>query len=274
MELFSLKDKTALVLGGTGVLGEGMARGLARADAAVAVTGTTRQKAENLAAALRGEGAKAAGYAADARDKQSLRAVSARFAEDFGGPPDILVCAVGGNRKGATCTQDTSFFELPEEALSEVVDLNLFGGAVLPAQVFGKAMCEKDGGGVIINISSMNAFRPLTNIPAYSAAKAAVSNFTRWLAVELARRYGEKVRVNAIAPGFFLTDQNRFLLTDENTGAPTPRGQSIISHTPMGRFGAPDDLAGTLIWLASDASRFVTGVVVPVDGGFSAYSGV
>jgi len=274
MDLFSLKNKKALILGGTGVLGAGIALGMAQAGAAVAVSGRTAQKAEALAARLRETGARAEGYAADALCRDSLTRLAEQFAGDFGGPPDILVSMVGGNRKDATCTPDISFFDLPPEALSGVVELNFLGGAVLPAQIFGKAMCESESGGVILNISSMNAFRPLTNIPGYSAAKAAVSNFTQWLAVDLARRYGEKIRVNAVAPGFFLTDQNRFLLTDEKTGVLTERGRAILVHTPMGRFGVPEDLVGAAVWLAGDASRFVTGVVVPVDGGFSAFSGV
>ncbi|HPP67449.1 MAG TPA: SDR family oxidoreductase, partial [bacterium] len=166
-----------------------------------------------------------------------------------------------------------SFFDLPLEALEKVVVLNLFGGAILPAQVFGKEMVKNPEGGSIINISSMNAFRPLTRIPGYSAAKAAVSNFTQWLATHFAMEYNKLLRVNAIAPGFFLTQQNRYLLTDENNNL-TLRGQTIIKHTPMGRFGNPEDLIGTCIWLASKASVFITGIVIPIDGGFNAYSGV
>ena len=159
-------------------------------------------------------------------------------------------------------------------ALQKVIDLNLMAGAILPSQIFGREMADSSNNGSIINISSMNYFRPLTRTPGYSAAKAAVSNFTQWLAVDLAQAYGEKIRVNAVAPGFFLTDQNRFLLTNPETGELKPRGNKIIQHTPMGRFGKPADLIGTLIWLASDASEFVTGITIPVDGGFSAYSGV
>jgi NAD(P)-dependent dehydrogenase (short-subunit alcohol dehydrogenase family) len=185
---------------------------------------------------------------------------------------DILVNGAGGNKKQATTSPDLSFFDLPPDAIRWVFDLN-FLGTLLPSQVFGQPMAEQ-GAGCILNVSSMNAFRPLTRIPAYSAAKAAVSNFTQWLAVHMAQEYSSRIRVNAIAPGFFLTEQNRFLLTEETTGNLTPRGRTIIEHTPMGRFGAPEDLVGTVVWLLSPAAAFVTGVVVPVDGGFSANSGV
>jgi NAD(P)-dependent dehydrogenase (short-subunit alcohol dehydrogenase family) len=185
---------------------------------------------------------------------------------------DILINGAGGNHPSATTKPDLPFFDLPLDALRHVGDLNLLG-TILPCQVFGRGMAER-GEGIILNISSMSALRPLTRIPAYSAAKAAVSNFTQWLAVHMAQNYSPKIRVNAIAPGFFLTEQNRFLLTDKDTGELTPRGQSILSHTPMNRFGDPEDLLGATMWLISPASAFVTGVVLPVDGGFSAFSGV
>ena len=185
---------------------------------------------------------------------------------------DILVNGAGGNHPKATTGPDMSFFDIPKDSLEFVSGLNL-SGTILPSQVFGKHMVAANHGN-ILNISSMNAFRPLTRIPAYSAAKAAVSNFTQWLAVHIAQEYSPNIRVNALAPGFFLTEQNRFLLTDKETGELTPRGEQIMDHTPQGRFGEPDDLIGTAIWLVSDASKFVTGIVVPVDGGFSAYSGV
>ncbi|HEC92772.1 MAG TPA: SDR family oxidoreductase, partial [Candidatus Atribacteria bacterium] len=186
---------------------------------------------------------------------------------------DILLNAAGGNMKEATTSEELKFFDLPLSALEKVVGLNFFGGALLPSQVFGKIMVQNEEGCSIINISSMAAFRPLTKIVGYSAAKAAVSNFTQWLAVHFAQEYNKNVRVNAIAPGFFLTTQNRFLLTNKD-GSLTPRGKSIITHTPMGKFGDPKDLIGACIWLASDASKFVTGTIVPIDGGFSAFSGV
>ena len=207
----------------------------------------------------------------DVLDKPSLEAAAGTIVEAFG-RVDILVNGAGGNNPKATTSADLAFFDLPADAIQWVFNLN-FVGTLLPSQVFGRLMAER-GEGVILNVSSMNAFRPLTRIPAYSAAKAAVSNFTQWLAVHVAQEYSPRIRVNAIAPGFFLTEQNRFLLTDEATGELTQRGRTIIEHTPMVRFGLPEDLVGTVLWLLSPASAFVTGVVVPVDGGFSAFSGV
>ena len=188
------------------------------------------------------------------------------------GSLDVLVNWAGGNHPKATTGPDMSFFNIPKESLEFVSGLNL-SGTILPSQVFGRYLADKKSG-CILNISSMNAFTPLTRIPAYSAAKAAVSNFTQWLAVHMAQEYSPNIRVNAVAPGFFLTAQNRFLLTDKENGELTQRGQQIIDHTPQGRFGDPEDLIGTATWLVSDAAKFVTGIVVPVDGGFSAYSGV
>jgi NAD(P)-dependent dehydrogenase (short-subunit alcohol dehydrogenase family) len=207
----------------------------------------------------------------DVLQKDSVEHAASKLLEAYG-RVDILINGAGGNKKAATTAQELPFFDLPADALRWVVDLN-FTGTLLPCQVFGRLMAEQ-GEGIILNISSMNAFRPLTRIPAYSAAKAAVSNLTQWLAVHMAQEYSPGIRVNAVAPGFFLTEQNRFLLTDEQTGELTGRGRTIIDHTPMGRFGSPDDLLGAVFWLLSPASAFVTGVVVPVDGGFSAYSGV
>jgi NAD(P)-dependent dehydrogenase (short-subunit alcohol dehydrogenase family) len=188
------------------------------------------------------------------------------------GRVDILINGAGGNRKEASTSPEMSFFDMPADALKFVMDLNLLG-TIFPTQIFGRIMARQKQG-VILNISSMNSFRPLTKIIGYSAAKAAINNVTQWLAVHLAQNYSPGIRVNAIAPGFFETAQNKFLLRDEKTGELTARGQQIVGHTPMGRFGVPEDLMGTLIWLVSPASKFVTGIVVPVDGGFSAYSGV
>lgn len=265
MGLFDLKGKNAVILGGGGILGASMAEGLAEAGANVAIGDlkNTAVKASFVAKS----------YEINAMQIESLKEMHKEVKEDFG-YVDILINAVGGNMKEASTSDSVSFFDLQGEAFRKVVDLNLMGGAVLPCQVFGREMAESKHGGSIINISSMNYYRPLTRTPGYSAAKAAVSNFTAWLSVDMARAYGEKIRVNAIAPGFFLTDQNRYLLTNQDDGSLNQRGSQIISHTPMGRFGNPQDLIGTLIWLASDASRFVTGITVAVDGGFSAYSGV
>ena len=199
--------------------------------------------------------------------QEALDSVVNRF-----GKVDCLINGAGGNHPKATTSPDLAFFDIPVDSFRFVMDLNLLG-TVVPSQVFARHMAEQ-GDGVILNISSMNAFRPLTRIPAYSAAKAAVSNFTQWLAVHLAQEYSPKIRVNALAPGFFLTEQNRFLLTDEKSGELTARGKTIIEHTPMDRFGEPKDLIGTTLWLLSSASEFVTGIVVPIDGGFSAFGGV
>ena len=271
--MFDLTGKTAVVTGGGGVLGGSIAEGLASAGATVAIADVRLDMAQAVADKIIAAGGKAKGYALDVFDRATIEACNTAIGADFG-QVDILINGVGGNMGGATTSPDQSFFDLPQDAMLKVIDLNLVGGVVLPSQVFIKSMIDNEDGGVIINVSSMNAFRPLTRIPGYSAAKAAVSNFTQWLAVHLAQEYSPKLRVNAVAPGFFLTEQNRFLLTDKETGDPTPRGETIIGHTPQGRYGSPEDLIGTTIWLASDASKFVTGIVVPVDGGFSAFSGV
>jgi NAD(P)-dependent dehydrogenase (short-subunit alcohol dehydrogenase family) len=207
----------------------------------------------------------------DVLDRESLEGAAAEILRSFG-RVDCLINGAGGNKPEATTGARQAFFDLPSEALRQVFDLNVMG-TVLPSQVFGRIMANR-GDGVILNISSMNSFRPLTRIAAYSAAKAAVSNFTQWLAVHMAQEYSPAIRVNAVAPGFFLTKQNRFLLVEEESGELTDRGRSIIAHTPAGRFGRPEDLLGTILWLLSPASAFVTGVVVPIDGGFSAFSGV
>jgi NAD(P)-dependent dehydrogenase (short-subunit alcohol dehydrogenase family) len=268
---FDLSGKVAVVTGGAGVLCAAICRALAATGAKVAVLDLNAETAESLATEIRSTGVEAIGVACNVLDRASIdaaeQAVLAKFSR-----VDILVNGAGGNKAQATTNPEQSFFNLPADALRWVFDLNLMG-TILPSQVFGKLMAEQKSG-VILNISSMNGFRPLTRIAAYSAAKAGVSNFTQWLAVHLAQEYSPEIRVNAIAPGFFLTEQNRFLLTDKETGELTPRGQSIIGHTPMGRFGAPEDLLGTVFWLLSPASAFVTGIVVPVDGGFSAFSGV
>ena len=272
-DMFDLSGKTAVIIGGGGVLGEAIAKGLGLAGAQIGICDIIPDKAKEAAKSLEARGIKAGAYLIDVLKTDSIRKCCEGIYSDFR-KVDILVNAAGGNMKGATTSKELSFFDLPLEPLEKVIALNLFGGAILPCQVFGRKMVENKEGGSIINISSMNAFRPLTRVPGYSAAKAAVSNFTQWLAVHLAQEYNKKLRVNALAPGFFLTDQNRFLLTDEKTGKLTQRGEAIIAHTPAGEFGTPNDLIGATVWLASEASRFVTGIVVPVDGGFSAFSGV
>ncbi len=270
-ELFSLEGKVVAATGGGGVLVGTMARELAKMGARVAILDIVQEAADKVAADITAAGGEALGVRVDVLDRTSVEQARDLILERFG-TVDILINGAGGNKPQATTSPELPFFDLPPDAVRWVFDLN-FLGTFIPSQVFGKVMAEK-GEGVILNISSMNAFRPLTRIPAYSAAKAAVSNFTQWLAVHMAQEYSPRIRVNAIAPGFFLTHQNRFLLIDEKTGDLTPRGQTIIDHTPMGRFGDPEDLIGAVIWLLSDASAFVTGVVVPIDGGFSAFSGV
>jgi len=269
--LFALPGKVAVVTGGGGVLCRAMCHALARAGAKVAVLDLLEPAARKVAEEITAAGGEAIAVPVDVLDKASVQAagdaVRARF-----GRVDILINGAGGNKPQATTSPELSFFDLPPEAIRWVFDLN-FLGTLLPCQVFGKIMAEQ-GEGAILNIASINAFRPLTRIPAYSAAKGAVSNFTQWLAVHLSMNYSPRIRVNAIAPGFFLTEQNRFLLTDKETGGLTQRGQSIIAHTPLGRFGQPEELISTVLWLLSPGASFVHGIVVLVDGGFAAYSGV
>ncbi len=269
--LFDIKDKTIAITGGGGVLCGTMATALAQAGAKVAVLDLVEAAAAKVVDKIKANGGKAVAVKCDVLKKESIEAARDKVQSQLG-QLDALINGAGGNKKEATTSPELSFFDLPSDAVRFVFDLN-FLGTLLPTQVFGKQMAE-NGAGVILNISSMNAFRPLTKIPAYSAAKAAVSNFTQWLAVHVCQNYSKDIRVNAIAPGFFLTEQNRFLLTDEKTGALTARGKTIIDHTPMSRFGEAEDLVGTMMWLLSDAAKFVTGVVIPVDGGFSAFSGV
>ena len=277
-EQFSLDGKVAVITGGTGVLGGAMARGLAEAGARVAILGRREAKATEVAGEITAADHDAIPLPADVLDEASLREARQILLDEWGSV-DVLINCAGGNRPDATVYGDLTFFNVPRNALEGVVGLN-FTGTVLPTQVFGELMAER-GRGSIINISSMASQKVLTRVMGYSAAKAAVDNLTRWLAVDLAEKHGPGLRVNAIAPGFFIGEQNRALLIKEDAhsspgGSPvlTERGQQIVDHTPMGRFGEPDELVGAAIWLASDASRFVTGIVVPVDGGFSAASGI
>jgi NAD(P)-dependent dehydrogenase (short-subunit alcohol dehydrogenase family) len=260
-----------VVTGGNGILGREMVLALVGCGANVAILDRNTVLPDEFEKSLNDQIGKYIVLDGDVLSKQALISAAEKIQAKFG-KIDCLINGAGGNHPKATTNPENTFFDLPEDAIRFTSDLNLMG-TILPSQVFGKIMADQKSG-VILNVSSMNAFRPLTRIPAYSAAKAAVSNFTQWLSVHLAQEYSTKIRVNAIAPGFFLTDQNRFLLTKEGTSELTTRGQSIMSHTPMGRFGDPKDLLGTMLWLLSDASAFVTGIVVPVDGGFSAFSGV
>lgn len=269
-ELFALDGMVALVTGAGGALATPITHALARAGAKVALLDRRAERAEANAIRIREAGGEAMSIRADVLSRDDLVAgrdqVLARW-----GRIDILVNLAGGNVPAATVPDDGAVFDVPLDALREAVELNLLG-TILPCQVFGEMMARQ-GAGCIVNISSMAAQRPLTRVVAYSAAKSAVENFTRWLAVELARKYGAGLRVNAIAPGFFIGAQNRALLLNPDDSL-TARGQQIIAHTPAGRFGAPDDLLSTLIWLCGPGTRFVTGIVVPVDGGFSAFGGV
>jgi NAD(P)-dependent dehydrogenase (short-subunit alcohol dehydrogenase family) len=269
--LFDLKNKVVVITGGGGVLCSTMSKALAQAGAKVAVLDIFPDAAQKVVAEIQADGGEALAIQCDVLDKASVEAAAQTVQGKFG-RVDSLINGAGGNKKEATTNPDLSFFDLPSEAVQWVFNLN-FLGTLLPSQVFGKIIVEQ-GEGVILNVSSMSAFQPLTRIPAYSGAKAAVSNFTQWLAVHIAQEYSAEIRVNALAPGFFLTEQNRFLLTDVETGGLTPRGKTIIDHTPQGKFGHPEDLLGAMFWLLSAASRFVTGIVVPIDGGFSAFSGV
>jgi len=272
--LYDLSGRTALVTGGAGVLGFEIARTLVECNANVVILGRNHERGINSIAEIT-KGVKSNGHAiyihGDVLDIDTLHQANQTIRSQFG-DVDILINAAGGNHPSATTSADLSFFDLPVDALRYISDLNLLG-TILPCQVFGRRMAER-GEGVILNVSSMNAFRPLTRIPAYSAAKAAVSNFTSWLAVHMAQNYSPRIRVNAIAPGFFITELNRPLLTDKDSGEPSARGRAIIAHTPMNRFGTPEDLLGATMWLISPAAAFVTGAVIPIDGGFSAFSGV
>ena len=279
IDFSDLKGKVAVITGGGGVIGQALACGLGSAGVTVVILDISDEKGSAAAEKVSSDtGCQAAGLGADVTDKTSLIKARDEIIKRFG-DIDILINCAGGNKPAATTAKEfivsgdseltSTFFGLDIDGFDCVFDLN-FKGTVLPTMVFTEEMVRR-GKGNVLNISSMNAFRPLTKIPAYSAAKAAINNFTQWLAVHFAP---SGVRVNAIAPGFLLTNQNRFLLTDEKTGEMTLRGKKIISATPMGRYAEPDELVGTMLYLLSDISSFVTGVVIPIDGGFSAYSGV
>ena len=269
--MYNFTDRTIVITGGAGVLCGEMACALVGCGANVVILDRDMALAEKLIQRFEPTVAgRAVVVYGDVLKRETLEKAREVITAEFG-QIDGLINGAGGNKPEATTTPDRSFFDLPEEALRFVFDLNILG-AILPSQIIGKQMAQQKAG-VILNISSMNSFRPLTRIPAYSAAKAGVSNFTQWLAVHMAQEYSPNIRVNAIAPGFFIGQQNRRLLLNEDNSL-TPRGQTILAHTPMGRFGNPEDLLGAVLWLLSPASAFVTGVVIPIDGGFSAFSGV
>lgn len=275
-----LKDKICVITGGGGVIGSSIGLGLASVGVKTAILDICQENADKVAAMIEKEtGTTSIGVVANVLDKQSLTEAKEVINSKLGNI-DILINGAGGNSPKATTKNEFitpenknelegSFFDLDIEGFEKVFSLN-FQGTLLPTMVFAKDMIEKEDG-VILNISSMNAYHPLTKIPAYSAAKSSINNFTEWLAVHFAKM---NIRVNAIAPGFFLTNQNRFLLLDEKTDELTARGNKIITNTPMGKFGKPEDLNGAVLYLLSDISKFVTGIVVPIDGGFNAYSGV
>jgi NAD(P)-dependent dehydrogenase (short-subunit alcohol dehydrogenase family) len=270
MDSFSVAGRVAVVTGGYGVLGSAIAAGLARAGAAVAILGRRLEMAEAKAAELRRDGGgDVSVLIADVLDEGQVHRARDELLVARG-RVDILVNAAGGNVARARSDQ-RPVFDVPVDAVDEVLRLNLHG-TLIPSLVFGEAM-GRHGSGCIVNISSMAAQRVLSGVLGYSLAKAAIESLTRWLAVDLARRYGDKLRVNAIAPGFFVTAQNRAVLVNAD-GSPTERARAILAHTPMGRFGTPEEVVGAVQWLCSDAAAFVTGVVVPVDGGFSVASGV
>ncbi|MDP4209936.1 MAG: SDR family oxidoreductase [Bacteroidota bacterium] len=275
-----LKGKVCVLTGGAGVIGTSIARALASAGISTAIVDLNKEAAEKLAAEIEQTyKVKTIGVAASVLDKESLIAAKAEINQKLG-KINILINGAGGNSPAATTKVEemdknslndleSTFYGLGMEGFQKVYDLN-FKGTLLPTMVFTMDMLEA-GKGSVLNISSMNSYRPLTKIPAYSAAKASINNFTQWLSVHLAKT---GIRVNAIAPGFFLTNQNRFLLTDEKTGEATARGRKIISNTPMGKYGEPEDLNGAVLYLLSDISSFVTGIIIPIDGGYSAYGGV
>jgi len=271
-ELFSLKDKVAFFTGGGGILASAISEGLGKAGAKIVLTDINEQALKNQVEKLRSMGITVESFVMDAFNRDNIKDVADKVKSSFG-RVDILLNAAGGNIPEAVVSDKVSFWDMPFESIQKVVNINLFAGAIIPSQIFGKMMLENKDGGVIINFASMSSFRPLTKTIGYSAAKAAVANFTQWFAVYVAKEYSPKIRVNAIAPGFLVTNQNRDLLLNKD-GSLTPRGEAVIAHTPMGRFGEPEELVGTIIWLVSPASSFVTGVVVPIDGGFNAFSGV
>ncbi len=268
--LFDIKDRIVVLTGGSGVLGGHMAKGLAAAGAIPVLLGRTEKHLERAVKELACVTDKAVSYRCDVLNEEQLARTNEAILSRFG-KIDVLINAAGGNKPAGTIGLNQNIFDLNPAELKSVSDLNFYG-TVLPTLTFGKSMARQKKGS-IINISSMATQRAITRVVGYSAAKAAIDNFTRWMAVELAQKFGNGIRVNAIAPGFFLTEQNRYLLTNKD-GTLTDRGRTILNITPFGRFGDPEELIGTILWLAGDASSFVTGTIIPIDGGFSAFSGL
>jgi NAD(P)-dependent dehydrogenase (short-subunit alcohol dehydrogenase family) len=268
--LFNLKNKIAVLTGGGGILAGEMALGFLKSGSNVVLLDLNENSLNKKREAIKKSGFDILGITCNVLDEENLKVVRDQVLDHFG-RVDILINAAGGNMPGATIGLDQNFFDLNMNDFRKVTDLNL-NGTVLPTMIFGKVMAEQKSGS-IINISSMASYRAITRVVGYSAAKAAVDNFTRWMAVELAKKFGSGIRVNAIAPGFLITEQNQTLLTNPD-GSLTERGKNILKITPFGRFGEPEELVGTVLWLAGDASKFVTGAVIPVDGGFSVFSGV
>ncbi len=269
--MYDFTGRTFAVTGGAGALGSDVVVALASCGSNVMILDRNLAGVPAIKERAGTHASRIDACQVDVMNRDSLAAAGAGINERFGGLYG-LVNAAGGNSPKATVSPAMSFFDIPEEGMRFVLDLNLLG-TIMPCQILAKQIADK-GEGVILNYSSMNAFRPLTNIAAYSASKAGVTNFTAWLAVHMAQNFSGKIRVNAIAPGFFIGEQNRFLMVDKETGGWTERGRRVLDHTPMGRFGVPEDLLGCVLWLLSPASSFVTGITVPVDGGFSAYAGV
>jgi len=269
-QIFNLKGKVVVITGGAGVLASAFGDSLAKAGCKMVILDLSLERAAERAAEIVKDGGDALGLAANVLEEDSLETAKKEILNKYG-RIDALINGAGGNMPGATIRPDQTFFDLKLEDLRMVMDLN-FIGSVLPTMVFGKIMADQKVG-TVLNISSMAAGPVITRVLGYSASKAGISNFTQWLATEMAQKFGEGIRVNAIAPGFFIGEQNRRLLTNED-GSYTDRGNTVIKKTPMGRFGVADELSGAVMYLLGDASKFVTGVVLPIDGGFSAYSGV
>ena len=268
--MFDISGKVAVVTGASGVLGGSIAKSLMQAGARVVALGRTKERVDSRAEELRSIHKDVIGVVCDVLNKDELVKVKNQVLDQWG-QIDILVNCAGGNTKGGTLADEDSFFDMKTEDWNEVLDLNL-NGAIFPSMVFGEAMAKQKSGS-IINISSMAAYAGMTRVPGYSAAKAAINNFTQWLAMEMAMKVGEKIRVNAIAPGFFIGNKNRAVLINPD-GSLTERSKKVIAKTPMGRFGDIEELNGIVQFLSSDAASFITGVIIPVDGGFNSYSGV